>query len=214
MIVFDFHNTLSLKSGKFNSFYVPKFLKQLEKGKIPDVEIGINDMKSILKKYKKDDDSWYETIKKSKIDAKTLMPAIDNIIYFIDSIQSKGFIFAVASMLEDENFIHDLLYYCFEQKGRISAFNLKTIVSTYGLKETNIKSNDRNDKWPHIEVIMKRNNLSFSKENIIIIDDDINIIKYMSSIGVNGIYISTIKDWTDYTKNYGRLVVTNSFSNK
>ena len=198
MIVFDFHSTLSLKSGKVNPFYVDEFMEQLENGKIPNVEIGINDMKTYLKRYKETNESWYNAMKRSKINPKNLMPAIDDVIHFVDFMQPLGYVFTVASMLEEEKFIYDLLYYCFEQKGRLSPFKLSAIVSTYGLKETNIKSKDKGDKWPHIEVIMKRNNFTFSKDQITMIDDDRDTIQYMTSIGICSVYATnyyTIQDW-------------------
>jgi len=198
MIVFDFHSTLSLKSGKVNPFYVDEFMEQLENGRIPSVEIGINDMKTYLKRYKETNESWYDAMKRSKINPKNLMPTIDDVIQFIDFMQPLGYVFTVASMLEEEKFIYDLLYYCFEQKGRISPFKLSAIVSTYGLKETNIKSKNKSDKWPHIEVIMKRNNFTFSKDQITMIDDDIDTIQYMTSIGICSVYATNyfmVQDW-------------------
>jgi hypothetical protein len=196
LIVFDFHHTLSLRSGRINSMFFKFFEEQLENGMEIDIQIGINDLKSILKKY--GEKSWYEAMKKSKLDAKIMMPTIDEVIAFIDFMKEKNSIFAVASMLEDEQFMFDLLKYCFEQRGKESPFTLKNVVSSPGLKETDVKSKSSHDKWPHIEVILKRNNYHFDKSEIVIIDDSIEIIKYMSSIGVCGIVVSdyfTINDW-------------------
>ena len=198
LLVFDFHNTLSLKSGKVNAEYLKMFYEQLEKGKLPDIHIGINDLKTILKKYKGLNDSWYQSMKNSKLDAKIMMPSIDDIVSFVDYIKPKKYVFAVASMLEEEQFMFDLLRYCFEQKGKISPFTLKTIVSIYGLKETEVKSKGMNDKWPHIEVIFKRNNFHFEKDQIVMIDDDLDNINYMVSLGICGIPVTdyfTIEDW-------------------
>jgi len=198
LLVFDFHHTLSLKSGKVNPDLLLRFQKQLEEGLQPDVEIGINDLKTILKKYKNKDDSWFSSMQKSKLNAKILMPTIDEIIGFVENTKLNGYVFSVASMLEDEIFIFDLLNYCFQQRGKESPFTLKNIVSNYSLKETNIKSENMYDKWPHIEVIMKRNNFYFSKENIVIIDDNLDIIKYMSKKGICGVLASDyfkIEDW-------------------
>lgn len=198
LLVFDFHNTLSLKSGKVNSDYLKMFLDQLENGKLPQLQIGINDLKTILKKYKGVNDSWYQAMKKSKLDAKIMMPTIDDIISFIDYVKPQNYVFAVASMLEDEQFMYDLLHYCFEQRGKKSPFTVKTIVSIYGLKETDVKSKGMYDKWPHIEVIFKRNNIHVEKDQIVMIDDDLDNIKYMATLGVCGIHVSdyfTIEDW-------------------
>jgi hypothetical protein len=197
LLVFDFHHTLSLQSGKVNPDYLKTFYEQLENGMLPDIHIGINDLKTLLKKYKGINDSWYQSMKNSKLDAKIMMPTIDDIISFVDYIP-KNYVFAVASMLEDEQFMYDLLRYCFEQKGRLSPFTTKTIVSIYGLKETDVKSKGMNDKWPHIEVILKRNNFHFEKDQIVMIDDDLDNIKYISSIGVCGIHVNeyfTIEEW-------------------
>lgn len=198
LLVFDFHHTLSLKSGKVNEILLSIFLKELENKIEPSIEIGINDLKTILKKYKEKNDSWYIAMKRSQLDAKIMMPTIDEIVSFVDSVKDFGYIFSVASMLEEEQFIYDLLKYCFEQRGKQSPFTLNNIVSNYSLKETDVKSKSMNDKWPHIEVILKRNGFSFDKQDIVIIDDTIDTIKYMSSVGICGVHATDyfrIDDW-------------------
>jgi hypothetical protein len=213
IIVFDFHGTLSLRSGKVNRLFSLLFEKKLEQKEkneekeqksftpptpeTPDY-IAINDLKNVLKKYKKD--SWYDAMKESKIDAKVMMPTLDDIITFISYMQNLNpeIIFSVASMVEEEMFIYDLLRYCFTEKGIISPFTLKNIVSYASLKETDVKSQNSSDKTPHIEVILKRNGLRVEKKEIVIIDDNELTVAYMASQHYCAILATdyfTIADW-------------------
>ena len=203
LIVFDFHGTLALRSGKANRIFSLLFEKNFEKdgGKQDEGKdfIAINDLKNILKKYKKND-SWYEAMKESKIDPKVMMPTLDDIITFTDYMKELNpeIVFSVASMIEEETFMYDLLRYCFEMKGKISPFSLQNIVSSASLKETNVKSANSSDKIPHIEVILKRNSLQIDKNEIVIIDDNELTIKYMASQDYCSILASnyfTISDW-------------------
>ena len=210
LIVFDFHGTLSLKSGKVNRIFSLMFEKKLqekeedeekqedEEPEEPPIHIAINDLKNILKNYK--NGSWYEAMKKVKIDPELMMPTLNEIIHFIDYMKElhPKIVFGVASMLEEEQFMYDLLKYCFEMKGKVSPFTLKTIVSSSGLKEVDVKSESSNDKWPHITVILQRNDLKFGIEDIVIIDDNEMIVQYMSDKGFCSILAShyfTIQDW-------------------
>ena len=207
LIVFDFHGTLALRSGKANRIFSLLFEKNFEKdegkerGKQDEGKdfIAINDLKNILKKYKKKD-SWYDAMKDAKIDPKVMMPTLDDIITFTDYMKelNPAIIFSVASMIEEEMFMYDLLRYCFEMKGRISPFSMQNIVSSASLKETNVKSANSSDKIPHIEVILKRNGLHIDKNEIVIIDDNELTIKYMASQDYCSILASnyfTISDW-------------------
>ena len=212
LIVFDFHGTLALRSGKANRLFSLLFEKKFEEGKekekkkqeekAPEVDpnyIAINDLKNILKKYKKND-SWYDAMKNAKIDPKVMMPTLDDIIIFVEYMQKLNpqIIFSVASMIEEETFMYDLLRYCFETRGKFCPFDMKNIVSYASLKETNIKSSNSSDKIPHIEVILKRNNLNVDKKEIVIIDDNELTVTYMASQYYCSILATnyfTISDW-------------------
>ncbi len=210
LIVFDFHGTLSLKSGKVNRLlsllFEKSFEKSLEKSlkKKEDeneevsIEIAINDLKNMLKKYR--EGSWYDTMKKIKIGPEIMMPTLDDVIHFVDYMTDLNpkIIFGVASMLEEEQFMYDMLRYCFEMRGKVSPFTLKTIVSSSGLKEVTVKSEGSNDKWPHIKVILQRNDLNIDIEDIVLIDDNESVIEYMTEKGFCTILANhyfTISDW-------------------
>ena len=208
LIVFDFHGTLSLKSGKVNRLFSLLFEKNFNEEKKGDekegeepplkIQIAINDLKNILKKYK--DGSWYDAMKKVKIDPEIMMPTLNDVVYFVDYMQeiNPKIVFGVASMLEEEQFMYDLLRYCFEMKEKVSPFTLKTIVSSSGLKEVDVKSESSSDKWPHITVILQRNSLNFNIKDIVIIDDNEIIVQYMASKGFCAILATnyfTVKDW-------------------
>ena len=220
LIVFDFHGTLALRSGKANRIFSLLFEKKFQEKKerkeekkekeekkgeknTPEVEdpnyIAINDLKNILKKYKKND-SWYDAMVISKMDPKVMMPTLDDIITFTEYMKNLNpeIIFSVASMIEEETFMYDLLRYCFEMKGKICPFALKNIVSYASLKETNVKSSNSSDKTPHIEVILKRNGLHLERNEIVIIDDNELTVSYMASQNYCSILATnyfTIADW-------------------
>ncbi len=205
LIVFDFHGTLSLKSGKVNRLFSLLFEKYFDKKgdegedeEEVNIEIAINDLKNILKKHR--EGSWYDTMKKIKIKPEVMMPTLNDVIHFVDYMQELNpkIVFGVASMLEEEHFMYDILRYCFEMKGKVSPFTLKTIVSSSGLKEVTVKSDGSNDKWPHIKVILQRNDLDIDIENIVIVDDNQHIIEYMTKKGFCSILANhyfTISDW-------------------
>ena len=128
------------------------------------------------------------------------MPTIDQIIEFTNYMKElyPGITFGVASMLEDENFMYDLIKYCYNRKGYETPFMRKAIVSSSGLLESGIKSKDNNDKNPHIDVIMKRLGVKFNKDEIILIDDSPNVVNYMASKGYCCIVATKyflIEDW-------------------
>jgi len=154
LVVFDFHGTLSLKSGK-----------------------KLNYLKKILKKY---NDNWYLAMKKSNINPYIMMPTLDDVIYFVKKLRNKTH-FAIASMLEDEKFMYDMMKYCFESKNEISPFPLESIVSSHTL-DTEFK---KHDKRPHIKKIIKDLDVS----EIILIDDNKNNVSFMNSKGIPSLLV-------------------------
>lgn len=183
LIVFDFHGTLSLRSG--TGLNTEKFIENFE---IDDMtEVRINDLKKSLRKYKSS--GWYSAMEKSRINPFIMMPTLNEVITFVDMVRDKykGTMFAIASMLEDEQFMYDMMKYCFESQNKISPFVPNAIVSSHSL--INIKSRDSNDKWPHIVVILKRMNLPFEKSKIVLIDDNNNVVEYMKQSGICSVQI-------------------------
>ncbi|GAH14732.1 unnamed protein product, partial [marine sediment metagenome] len=108
MIVFDFHGCLSLSSKDIKKYNLK------------------NDLYDVL-----NNDDWYNSIVNLKIDPYFLMPTLDDIVKFVDIIKNKkkNINFAIASMLEDEKLMYDIVKYCFEKKGKISPFKKEFIIS-------------------------------------------------------------------------------------
>ena len=194
LIVFDFHGTLSLSSGTERGMLVGDFETTL---KLPEYgKIRINNLKKALRKYKTK--GWYSAMINSKINPYIMMPTLDDIITFVDFIRvnRKDTIFSIASMLEDEHFMYDMMKYCFESKGKISPFSQEAIISSHSLDNKISKS--REDKWPHISVILKRMNLPFEKSSIVLIDDTISVVEYMTKSGICSVLVDEyfrISDW-------------------
>jgi len=152
LIVFDFHGTLSIPSGK-----------------------ELNDLKK----------RFYLG---ENINPYILMPTLDEIIDFVEILISddKKYKFGIASMLEDEKFMYDVLKYCFQSKDKISPFNKEGVISSHTLN-ISIKLHDKTE---HIFQICKNMNIPFIKTKIILIDDNKNNVKYMNSIGIKSILYS------------------------
>jgi len=194
LIVFDFHGCLSLASGTERGVLVGDFentLKLAEYGRI-----RINNLKKALRKYK--NGSWYSAMVKSKINPYIMMPTLDEVITFVDFIRNnrKDTVFSIASMLEDEHFMYDMMKYCFEKKDKISPFLQDAIISSHSLD--NKVSRSRNDKWPHISVILKKLNLPIEKSDIVLIDDTESIVDYMTKSGICSVLVEDyfrISDW-------------------
>ena len=194
LIVFDFHGTLSLPSGTERSILLGDFEETFQ---IPEFgKIKINNLKKALRKYKNGD--WYSAMVNSKINPYIMMPTLDDVITFVDFIRNnrKDTAFSIASMLEDERFMYDMMKYCFESKGKISPFVQEAIISSHSLDNKISKSKE--DKWPHISVILKRMNLPFQKSDIVLIDDTETVVYYMTKSGICSILVEdyfTINDW-------------------
>ena len=204
LIVFDFHGTLSLKSGKTNAVFSMLFERNVEEKKVAenkDVWIGINDLKNLLRKVKTKDMTWYNAMHKINIDPDVMMPTLDEVIYFTEYMRDLYpiIVFSVASMLEDEAFIFELLTYCFEKRGKRSPFEMRSIVSSASLKDTPLKPLNAYDKTSHIDVILRRNNLvDVEKKDIVLIDDNTEVVQYMASTNICCITATnyfTIQDW-------------------
>lgn len=189
LIVFDFHGTLSLNTGTEKN--VEKFEETLEKDEYDMIKI--NNLKKALRKYKKT--SWYQAMKDSQIDPNIMMPTLDDIVDFADQVGNKS-IFAVATMGEQEDFIYDMLKYCFESKDRESPFNMDAIIGFQNIQFSEVKSKSVNDKWPHISLIIK--NLKLKKPSVVFIDDSSSVVEYMTKIGICSILVEDyfkIEDW-------------------
>jgi hypothetical protein len=191
LIVFDFHGTLSLHTGteKNTEFEDTLKLKEYE-------TIRINNLKKALRKHKKT--SWYQAMKDTQIDPKIMMPTLDDIIDLFDQVEqnSKDTIFGVATMGEQEDFIFDMMKYCFESKNRKSPFTMKTIIGFQNIKNSEEKSKSTKDKYPHISLIIKNSNLQ--NPSTVFIDDSEGIIQYMTSIGICSVLVEDyfrIEDW-------------------
>ena len=126
LIVFDFHGCLSLASGTERGVLVGDFEDTLELAEYG--RIRINNLKKALRKYK--NGSWYSAMVKSKINPYIMMPTLDEVITFVDFIRNnrKDTVFSIASMLEDEHFMYDMMKYCFEKKDKISPFLQDAII--------------------------------------------------------------------------------------
>ena len=164
LLVFDFHGCLSLKSGE-----------------------QLNNLKKYLKIK---DTKWYSAMKMSNIDPYIMMPTLDEVIYFVDYMRKYKCIFAIASMLEDEIFMYDMMKYCFESKNKISPFVQEAIISNQPFKKY--------DKSSHIFNILKR--MKLPKMKIILIDDNEKNVNYMNNIGIKSILVKNyfrIKDWNE-----------------
>ena len=194
LIVFDFHGCLSLVSGTERGFLVGDFEETLQ---LPEYgRIKINNLKKALRKYK--NGSWYSAMVKSKINSYIMMPTLDDVVTFVDFIRNnrKDTVFGIASMLEDENFMYDMMKYCFESKDKISPFVQDAIISSHSLDKKISKSKD--DKWPHISVILKKMNLPFEKSGIVLVDDTESIVAYMTNFGICSVLVEDyfrISDW-------------------
>lgn len=188
LIVFDFHGTLSLSSGTERGFLVGDFETTLE---LPEHgKIRINNLKKALRKYKIN--GWYSAMVKSKINPYIMMPTLDDILTFVDFIRNdrKDTIFSIASMLEDEHFMYDMMKYCFECKGKISPFTKESICGT--------RFDKKDKKIPHIQEILKRLNLKIDNSNIILIDDTEKIVSFMRNKGIFSILVKKyfiLEEW-------------------
>ena len=191
LIVFDFHGTLSLNTGTENT---KEFEKTLKKGEYEMIKI--NNLKNALRKYKKT--SWYQAMKDSHIDPNVMMPTLDDIIMFVDYLKenSKDTVFGIATMGEQEDFIYDMMKYAFEFKNRESPFTMNSIIGFRNIKSSEIKSQSIHDKWPHISLIIK--NLNLINPSVVLIDDNIRVVDYMTSRGICSVivkYYFTLDDW-------------------
>ena len=150
----------------------------------------------MLRKYKISSDKitdWYVLMNRAKILPEIMMPTLNDIIKFIDENQNT--IFAIASMIESDSFIFDMMKYCFESKGRISPFTPETIV---GSNTVNKYGGNEIGKLKHINVILKNIGLSIPYEHIAVIDDNKITINNMKLHGICGIPVEmyfTIADW-------------------
>tara|TARA_R110002153_G_scaffold31231_1_gene95274 strand:- start:970 stop:1647 length:678 start_codon:yes stop_codon:yes gene_type:complete len=197
LIVFDFHGTLSLASGSEKSpILLGDFETSLKLGE--HTLIKLNNLKNALRPYKNGD--WYSAMQKSNIDPFIMMPTLKDIILFVDDMRHhrKDVVFSIASMLEDEKFMYDMMRYCFESQGKISPFLQEAIISSHSLNRMMSKGKD--DKWPHISVILERMKLSIDKSDIVLIDDSENVVSYMSRNGVCSILVQDYFRLTDWNK--------------
>lgn len=178
LVIFDFHGVLSLNTGTSG-------IKSIELGnKSAKNQLKINDIKNSLRKYK-NNLSWYHAMKTSEIDPYIMMPSLDDIIIFIENFKETPF--GIASMGEDENFVYDMMNYCFEYLGKKSPFQRNSIIGFQSFKDFHIKSTSIYDKLPHIDLISRR--LSLNAKYIILIDNDDNVLSNMSKKGINCIKV-------------------------
>lgn len=199
LIVFDFHGTLSLRTG--TSKYVGNFETTLEKDEFDDVKI--NNLKNALKQFKTT--TWYEAMVKSKINPRIMMPTLDDINFLTEYAKKNNAILGIATMGENEDFIIDMLNYCFSSLGKKSPFNEKAIIGVTAMKEAKVKSKNSNDKLPHIFIILERLKLDIPLSSIVLIDDNGNITDYMNSIGMKTILVDDyfrMKDWYESFPKY------------
>jgi len=196
LIVFDFHGTLSLKPGaEKNPVLLGDFETSLNLEK--ESSLRINNLKNALRPYKNED--WYSAMQKSNIDPFIMMPTLKDVILFVDDMRyyRKDIIFSIASMLEDENFMYDMMRYCFESQGKISPFFKEAIISSRSLNRMISKGKD--DKWPHISVILERMKLEIDKSDIVLIDDSEYVVSYMSQ-SICSILVEDYFRLTDWNK--------------
>ena len=130
-----------------------------------------------------------------EIDPYFLMPTLDDVIEFVDMIKGKkpDVKFAIASMLEREDLMYDIVKYCFESKGKKSPFEKEFIISGHHFDKKLLKI-------PHIEEILKRNNLKLGYSDIILIDDTPKIINHMRDKGMFSVYVKkyfTLDEWNN-----------------
>ena len=207
LIIFDFHGTISLKQGR-SLFPMNDFINTLDKNFAFDARI--NDLKKGLRKYKLPSDTktnWYVLMNRAKIDPEVMVPTLNDIIKFIDYVTSQNptTIFAIASMVENDSFIFDMMKYVFEMRGKISPFTYNTIV---GSNTVNKYGGNEKGKLKHISVILKNIEIPVDNKDIVLIDDSIPTIQIMTLNGICGILISdyfTIKDWNKNSCGYSEV---------
>ena len=207
LIIFDFHGTISLKQGS-SIFPMNDFIDTLDKKFAFDARI--NNLKKGLRKYKLPSDTktnWYVLMNRAKIDPEVMIPTLNDFIKFIDYVtfQNPTTIFAIASMVENDSFIFDMMKYVFEIRGKISPFTYNTIV---GSNTVNKYGGNEKGKLKHISVLLKNIDISLSPKDIVVIDDSITTSQIMTMNGICGILISdyfTIKDWNKNSCGYSEV---------
>jgi len=193
VIIFDFHGTISLKQGTSPySYRFQKFESTLDP--MEGIYLFINDLKKVLRKYKLPEETttnWYQTMNRSRIDPLIMIPFLDDLILFVESFPDS--LFFIASMLETDDFIHDMLQYSFEMRGKVSPFIYDKIIGTQTLNKYKAMIQNKEGKLAHMDIIFNRFHLEdVPRSNIVVIDDSEHTIESVKENGYCGIFLSSI----------------------
>ncbi len=215
LIVFDFHGTLSLKSGSSKmGGLLGDFETSLDKNNVKYA--GINNLKNALRKYKLATDKlpidWYVLMNRAQIDQEILIPNLSDLIRFVEYVKrvKPNTVFAIASMIESENFMSAMMRYVFEIRGKlhINPFNSNTIIGRTSLTKYGNLSKTHKGKQQHIHVIKKNLGLENLPNNEIILIDD----KEQNINDITTPVYDKVNNWvtTGYNSICG-LVIDNSY---
>jgi hypothetical protein len=193
VVIFDFHGTISLKQG--TSPYSYRF-KNFEETLDPmeGIYLFINDLKKVLRKYKLPNETktdWYQTMNRSKINPVIMIPFLDDLIKLVESFPDS--MYFIASMLETDDFIHDMLKYSFEMRGKVSPFTYDKIIGTQTLNKYRDMIKNEEGKLAHMDIIFTKFNLyDVPRSNIVVIDDSDSTISLVKSHGYCGIFLDSL----------------------
>lgn len=155
-VVFDFHGTLSLNTGRGGEYIVQGDKLVPLNTEFYTIVTKINTLKKALRQFKGKGESWYNAMKKSKIDPKYLVPSIDQLVLFTDEMKKHNpdLVFVVASNMEYEDFIGDMLRYVYEKRGEVSPFSVEFII---GIKKLhNYREYAKGErKMQHLSILKK-----------------------------------------------------------
>ena len=191
LYVFDWHDTISFDS-------------KTTRTRIKDVIKSWNGFK---------DDNWYEGLVAlesgidpliPKFDIAQLIPKFGMLYEF--TLEHKNV--AIASASENEQYMYDVLRYCYEKMGMESPFRRELIISTKTVGEYSslgeITPKKYNGKLQHIEIIKRRFNEVTEGEiiqnkDIVLIDDGRTNIRVVAGGGVGGYHVKKGEYFTGMT---------------
>lgn len=201
-IVFDFHRVISLKEGS-NKLINNNDVKSMIEEDQDLTTLGINNLKNGLRKYKLKGETktdWYELMKRSNINPDKMIPTLDVLINFIETIKGNHShtLFGIGSMGESEQFIIDMLKYAFEYNNKTSPFNKNNVVSSISINKYG--SRHEIGKLKHIYTLQKNLGVNYKNNEIALIDDNYDNIADVSMEGVCGVLIHNffnMEDWNN-----------------
>lgn len=189
LIVFDFHNTLSLEKSELNTLLQP-YKDNYRKDHQPKGPLT--------------EDSWYNIFNIYQVDINLIMPTWKDIGKFISYIMSVSpkTIFGIASMIEQDSLILGMMKYCFQIINIRNPFNSNTVVASSTFNKYG--NMNLSGKKQHIIVITR--NLGLENDikigDTVLIDDNITYINDTYPIcGVLASNYFLISDWNQAQTN-------------